>query len=167
MLLSLNSFEPMCVLGYDYHFKDIARFCFNLGEFYDTPTSYKNLLLYNVRDNQPSLFIGPTLVHMTRGYSAYCHLASKLKEEEPDIGDIRSVVTDGEVGLCKALKVFYPDAVKLRCTKHFVVMVMVLITYYNSYIQLNYHMFTSNIGTITTVLNSNIYLHCQIVFYIY
>ena len=27
-------------------------------------------------------------------------------------------------------------------------------------------MFTSNIGTITTVLNLNIYLHCQIVFYI-
>ena len=47
------------------------------------------------------------------------------------------------------------------------VMVMVLITYYNSYIQLNYHMFTSNIGTITTVLNLNIYLHCQIGFYIY
>ena len=111
--------KPMCVLGYDYQFKDIARFCFNLGEFYVTPTSYKNLLLYNVRDNQPSLFIGPTLVHMTRGYSAYCHLASKLKEEEPDIGDIRSVVTDGEAGLCKALKVFYPDAVKLRCTKDF------------------------------------------------
>ena len=125
--------EPMCVLGYDYQFKDIARFCcrehvayplgldttFNLGEFYVTPTSYKNLLLYNVRDGKPPLFIGPTLVHMTRGYSAYCHLASKLKEEEPDIGDIRSLVTDGEGGLCKALKVFYPHAVKLRCTKHF------------------------------------------------
>ena len=48
-----------------------------------------------------------------------------------------------------------------------VMVVMVLITYYNSYIQLNYHMFTSNIGTITTVLNLSIYLHCQIVFYIY
>ena len=126
--------EPMCVLGYDNQFKDIARFCcrqleayplgldtaFNLGEFYVTPTSYRNLLLCNVRDNQPLLFIEPTLVHMTRGYSAYCHLASKLKEEEPDIGDIRSVVTDGEAGLCKVLcKVFYPDALKLRCTKHF------------------------------------------------
>ena len=42
-----------------------------------------------------------------------------------------------------------------------------LITYYNSFIQLNYHMFTNNIGTITTVLNLNIYLHCQIVYYIY
>lgn len=125
--------EPICVLGCDYQFKDIARFCcreheayplgldttFNLGEFYVTPTSYKNLLLYNVRDGKPPLFIGPTLVHMTRGYSAYCHLASKLKEEEPDIGDIRSLVTDGEAGLLKALKVFYPHAVKLRCTKHF------------------------------------------------
>ena len=66
---------------------------------------------------------------------------------------------------------YYEGSVKnwtLLC-KHVyaLVMVMVLITYYNSYIQLNYHMFTSNIGTITTVLNLNIYLHCQIVFYIY
>ena len=46
------------------------------------------------------------------------------------------------------------------------VMITVLKTYYNSYIQLNYHMFTSNIRTITTVLNLNIYFHSQIVFYI-
>ena len=46
------------------------------------------------------------------------------------------------------------------------VMVMVLITYYNSYIQLNYHMFTRNIRTITTILNLNIHLHCQFFFYI-
>ena len=38
------------------------------------------------------------------------------------------------------------------------VMVMVLITYDNSYIQLNYHMFTSNIRTIITVPNLYIYI---------
>ena len=32
---------------------------------------------------------------------------------------------------------------------------------FNSNIQLNYHMFTSNIRTITTVPNLNIYLNCQ------
>ena len=32
---------------------------------------------------------------------------------------------------------------------------MVLLTYFSNYIQLNYHMFTNNIITITTVL----YLH--------
>ena len=39
------------------------------------------------------------------------------------------------------------------------VMVMVLITYDNSYIQLNYHMFTSNIRAITTVPNLYIYIY--------
>ena len=39
------------------------------------------------------------------------------------------------------------------------VMVMVLITYDNSYIQLNYHMFTSNIRTIATVPSLYIYIY--------
>ena len=53
--------EAMCLLGYTFQFKDISRFycsneffplpidmTFNLGEFYVTPTTYKNLLLQNV-----------------------------------------------------------------------------------------------------------------------
>lgn len=106
--------EAMCLLGYTFQFKDISRFCcstefypltidttFNLAEFYVTPTTYKNLLLQNVRDGKHPIFIGPTLVHMTRSYSAYCHLASKLKEVDPGIGDLRVSVTDGEPGLIK------------------------------------------------------------------
>ena len=81
--------EPMCILGYQYPFHDISRFCsshvsyhplgidttFNLGEFYVTPTAYKGLILENTRDGNSPTFIGPTLVHMRRTYSAYCHLA--------------------------------------------------------------------------------------------
>ena len=51
--------EPKCILGYQYQFHDIARFCsdpsihclltidttFNLGNFCVTPTSYRKLLL--------------------------------------------------------------------------------------------------------------------------
>ncbi|KAL9965864.1 hypothetical protein ACROYT_G029718 [Oculina patagonica] len=125
--------EAMCITGLPYQFHDITRFCcgplqfyplcidttFNMGEFYVTPTTYKNLLLENVRDGKPPVFIGPTLVHMTRSYSAYCHLASKLKEVEPGVNDLRASVTDGEPGLIKAWKVFYPESCQLRCVKHF------------------------------------------------
>ena len=110
--------EAMCIIGFPYQFHDVARFCcgslefyplcidttFNLGEFYVTPTTYKNLLLENARDGKEPVFIGPTLVHMTRSYGSYCHLACKMKEVEPAVADLRASVTDGEPGLAKALR---------------------------------------------------------------
>ena len=125
--------EAMCIIGFPYQFHDVARFCcgslefyplcidttFNLGEFYVTPTTYKNLLLENTRDGKEPVFIGPTLVHMTRSYGSYCHLACKMKEVEPAVADLRASVTDGEPGLAKALRVFYPDSHHLRCVRHF------------------------------------------------
>lgn len=125
--------EAMCILGLPYQFHDITRFCcgdvefyplcidttFNMGEFYVTPTTYKNLLLQNVRDGKQPVFIGSTLVHMTRSYSAYCHLACKMKEVESGVADLRASVTDGELGLIRAWKVFYPESYQLRCVKHF------------------------------------------------
>ena len=125
--------EPMCIIGFPYQFHDVSRFCsgplqyyplgidttFNLGEFYVTPTAYKSLILENVRDKKSPTFVGPTLIHMTRSYSSYCHLAAKLREVDNGIADLRSVVTDGEPGLIKALSVFYPQMPLLRCTRHF------------------------------------------------
>ena len=125
--------EPMCILGYQYQFHDISRFfssqvgyhplgidtTFNLGEFYVTPTAYKSLILENSRDGNLATFIGPTLIHMSRSYIPYCHLASKLLEEDSGIADLRGVVTDGEAGLMKAMKVFYPQTSQLRCSRHF------------------------------------------------
>ena len=35
------------------------------------------------------------------------------------IADLRGVVTDGEAGLMKAIKVFYPQTPQLRCSRHF------------------------------------------------
>ena len=106
--------EAMCLLGYTFQFKDISRFCcstefypltidttFNLGEFYVTPTTYKNLLLQNVRYGKHPIFIGSTLVHMTRSYIAYCHLASKLKEVDPGIGDLWPVLLTESQGSSK------------------------------------------------------------------
>ena len=59
------------------------------------------------------------LVHMSRTYSAYCHLASKLLEVDSGIADLRGVVTDGEAGLIRAMKAFYPQTAQLRCSRNF------------------------------------------------
>ena len=125
--------EPMCILGYQYQFHDIARFCsdpslhclltidttFNLGNFYVTPTSYRNLLLESNRTGKNPLFLGPILVHMTRSYAAYSHLLAKLKEKEPNIDDVKPTINDGEPGLMKALDTFLRNSIKLRCLGHF------------------------------------------------
>ena len=105
--------EPMCILGFQYQFHDITRFCsdpsnhclltidktFNLGNFYVTPTSYRNLLLETTRTGKNPLFLRPTLVHMTRSCAAYSHLLPKLKEVEPNIDDVKATINDGEPGL--------------------------------------------------------------------
>lgn len=125
--------EPMCILGLKYQFHDIVRFCcnpeqsvplqadttFNLGKFYVTPTSYRNLHLESTRTGTAPLFLGPILVHMTRSYAAYAHLLAKLKEIEPDIDDMKGFMTDGEPGLLKAIKTFLRKTVSLRCQIHF------------------------------------------------
>lgn len=121
----------MCIVGFPYQFH-VVRFCrrtlefyplctdttFNLGEFYVTPTTYKNLPRQNTCDGKEPVFIGPTRVHMTRTYGSYCHLACKMKEVEPAVADLRASVTNGEPGLTKALRVFYPDFRHLRCVNH-------------------------------------------------
>jgi len=56
---------------------------------------------------------------MTRSYAAYSHLLAKLKELEPDIDDVRAVMTDGEPGLIKAIQTFLKKSISLRCLIHF------------------------------------------------
>ena len=56
---------------------------------------------------------------MSRSYRAFCYLAVKLKEIDNGIGNLKCVVTDGEPGLIKAFKVFYPQMPLLRCNRHF------------------------------------------------
>jgi hypothetical protein len=55
---------------------------FNLGEFYVTPTAYKSLILENADDTKSPTLVGLTLIHMSRSYSVFCHLAAKLKKIE-------------------------------------------------------------------------------------
>ena len=113
--------EPKCIIGYPYQFHDVSRFCsnsfqfyplgtdttFNLGEFYVTPNAYKGLLLENANGKKSPTMVSPTLIHMSRSKSAFCHLAAKLKEVDNGAADLKCTVTDGEPGLFKALKVFY------------------------------------------------------------
>ena len=50
---------------------------FNLGEFY-----VRSLILENADDTKSPTLVGLTLIHMSRSYSVFCHLAAKLKKIE-------------------------------------------------------------------------------------
>ena len=59
-------------------------------------------------------------MHMTRSYCAYSRLLAKLKELEPDVNDLRAIMTDGEPGLAKAIATFFnTETIHLRCLIHF------------------------------------------------
>ena len=120
--------EPMCVLATNQQLSDVQRFCtgspsssvlsvdptFNLGPFYVTPTTYKNLLVETERGQHP-IVLGPILIHQTKTFQPFHYYASTLN---PELRNLKSFGTDGEPELIKAFNVCFPHATHLRCTNH-------------------------------------------------
>lgn len=82
--------EPMCVLCTDQQLLDLERFCtkddftiisvdptFNLGPFYVTPISYKNLLVETTAGHHP-IMLGPVLIHQMKEFRPFHYFASTL-----------------------------------------------------------------------------------------
>ena len=122
--------EPMCVLATNQQLHDIERFCtssqssvlsidptFNLGPFYVTPITYRNLLVHNKQGHHP-IIMGPILIHRTKTFEPFYYFASSLVRLNPKLAEINSFGTDGEPQLIKAFKVCFPQAVHLRCVNH-------------------------------------------------
>lgn len=112
----------MC-LGYK---PTIERFCtssqscvlsidptFNLGPFYVTPITYRNLLVH--KQGHHPVIMGPILIHRTKTFEPFYYFASSLVRLNPKLTEIRSFGTDGEPQLIKAFQVCFPQAVQLRC----------------------------------------------------
>ena len=75
--------DPQCVL-FSLAVEDLVRFLtdpkqfsivtvdttYNLGDFYDTPTTYKHLMLVNITSHKHPTIAGPILVHQRFNYFA-------------------------------------------------------------------------------------------------
>ena len=125
--------EPMAVLATDQQLNDMVRFLtnpvefaimgvdptFNFGDFNVTPIVYRNLLLEHRTKGHSPLMLGPILVHQQKKFSSYNFFASTLIGLRPSLRNVLAFGTDGECELSKAFATNFPNAIHLRCFRHF------------------------------------------------
>ena len=126
--------EGIAVLASDTQLKDVARFCsipprekaavfcvdltFNLGDFFLTVTSYKNMMLVKSDGNHP-VHIGPVQIQHRKLLSSYSFFASCLKRIEPEICGLKIFGTDEEKNIINAFEEEFYNAVNLQCFRHY------------------------------------------------
>lgn len=72
---------------------------YNLGKFYDTPTTYQHLLLESIQSGKHPTFIGPVLIHQRKSFSAFNYFASTLVSYSKKILNISAFGTVGKQAL--------------------------------------------------------------------
>lgn len=123
----------MCVLCTDRQLDDMVRFLtnpadfavmgvdptFNFGDFNVTPIVFRNLLLEHRAKGHSPIMLGPMLVHQQKKFSSYNFFASSLVSLRPALRNIIAFGTDGEEELYKAFGNQLPNAIHLRCFRHY------------------------------------------------
>ena len=91
---------------------------FKLGSFFVTPIVFSLLRYTHRRGGGSPTFVGPVLIHHQLQYQSYNYFLSQLLSLKPDICEVKSVGSDGEIALCNAIRDCIPRAIRLRCLKH-------------------------------------------------
>lgn len=126
-----SSPELQAILCTNRQLREIEQFCtnpelvshlsvdvtFNIGDFYVTVTTYRNLMLKTKNDCHP-VMIGPVMIHQQRLYESYHTLASSLVRMNFKLKHILCYGTDDERNLYKAFGDVFPFAVHLLCDIH-------------------------------------------------
>ena len=124
--------SPCAILASQKQLDNIVRFCcqehdfsvlgidatFNLGDFYVTLTTYRNIFLRKPSTKKLPVFLGPAFMHMERRSQDYQSFFSSLLKLEPRISDLKAYGTDGEKPLITALETCFPGVTSLRCFIH-------------------------------------------------
>ena len=98
-----------CVVGVDA--------TFNVGNFYLTMTSYRNLKL-ETKDGHHPVLLGPVLIHQRKLYQSYYELPAKMIKYNRNLQKILAFGTDGEKALSDAFTTVLPFATHLLCDIH-------------------------------------------------
>ena len=128
----LISSTPCAVLAFDKQLDNIVTFCcqsscfsvfgvdatFELGDFYVTLTTYRNLFLTSAYASKPPVLLGPAFIHMERQSDKYHSFFASLLKLQPQISALKAYGTDGEKPLVNALETCFPGAIGLRCFIH-------------------------------------------------
>ena len=72
---------------------------FNCGNFFVTLTSFKHKMFVNKQSGKHPVFIGPSIIHMTKEFEDYHYLATLLKTHCKNFETLTAFGTDGEINL--------------------------------------------------------------------
>jgi hypothetical protein len=134
LVLKQQGKVPCIILYTEEQISDIKRFCcapitaqstvlgvdktFNLSDLHVTVTVFKNLALKRRTTGAHPIFCGPMFLHGNSDTDTFFlffqHLAGKLADadEMPVLG------SDEEAGMRQAMKMAFPDAEQMSCTRH-------------------------------------------------
>lgn len=90
---------------------------YNIGNFFVTPTSFRNIALQDRRTKKSPIFLGSVMIHYRCDGGAYSELLTLIKKELGDSVQI-TIGSDGDKGFVTAVKDVYPNAIHLYCTRH-------------------------------------------------
>ena len=126
--------EAVAVFGTNTQFNEVMRFCavsmqseasilcddlmFNLGDFYEATTSYKNPMLLKKQEKHP-IHIEPMQFQHRKLKQSYQYFGKALKLFNPNISELKIYGTDNEKNLTDAFAVEFPIATNLKCFWYF------------------------------------------------
>ena len=87
-----------------------------------TPVSYKHLCVETIpkrTGNSNPVMLGPVLIHFSKSKAVYRKFLDTLVQKRPALKSLKAFGTDGEVALFEALHESFPEALHLRCFRHF------------------------------------------------
>ena len=123
--------EYFMFMASDQQLHDIEKFCtdnknfsvlgvdttFNIGKYYLTVTTYRNLMLETPEGVEP-VMIGPLLLHQRKTYESYFNLPSSMVQACPNIKNVRVFGTDGDANLYTCFHDCFLSARHLLCDIH-------------------------------------------------
>ena len=124
--------DPQCILFTNWQLSDLVRFTtksaefsvftadttYNLGDFYVIPMAYQHLMLEDTVSRKHPYFLGPTLVHQRKNFSAFNYFASTLVGFKKKLQEVQAFGTDGDPALIEALAHNFRSVKQLRCFIH-------------------------------------------------
>ena len=125
-----------CLMFSDQQYTDLIRFAinnheftivnldttFNLGKFYVSYLTYRNLSLKNPRSGTNPIFIGPAFVHLYRDKATYLRFATELKYydklHENKLQHTKLIATDDDESLHGAFRSVFTQTEFILCANH-------------------------------------------------
>ena len=112
----LNDLERFCTNPDNFSILGIDT-TFNIGQYYVTVTTYRNMLMLTEKEVEP-VMIGPILIHQKKSFDSYFKLTSSILQEKPSLKHLKVYGTDGDVSLSQACEVCFTAADHLLCDIH-------------------------------------------------